>query len=47
LPADERELLVNLVSHLYSFVEVRFVVANEPPWGACQADRTRHTRAPV
>jgi hypothetical protein len=47
LPADERELLLNLVSQIYSFIEARFLVANEPPWGACQADRTRHARAPV
>ncbi|UCC84762.1 MAG: hypothetical protein JSW46_07535 [Gemmatimonadota bacterium] len=47
LPADERQLLLNLVSHIYSLIEVRFFVANEPPWGACQGDRTRHTRAPA
>jgi hypothetical protein len=47
LPDEEQQLLLTLVSHLYSLIEVRFLVANEPPWGACQADRTRHTRAPA
>jgi hypothetical protein len=39
LPANERELLMNLVRQLYSFIEVRFIVSNEPPWGECQANR--------
>ncbi len=47
LPTKERELLVGLTQQLYSFVEVRFDVANEPPWGHCQGDRLWHTRAPV
>jgi hypothetical protein len=47
LPEEERKLLVQLVSRLYSFIEVRFTTAGEPPWGECQADRLRHTKAPV
>lgn len=47
LPIKEKELLVNLTKQLYSYVEVRFDVANEPPWGHCQGDRLWHTRAPV
>lgn len=47
LTTKERELLMKLVKQLYSFIEVRFIVSNEPPWGNCQVDRTRHTRAPI
>ena len=47
LPTKERELLMNLVKQLYSFIEVRFYVSDEPPWGECQDDTTRHTRAPT
>ena len=47
LPAAERELLVNLVKQFYSLVEVRFRVSNEPPFGECQEDWLRHTRAPA
>jgi hypothetical protein len=46
LPATERELLTNLTRQLYSFVEIRFYVSGEPPWGECQPDRTRYTRVP-
>jgi hypothetical protein len=46
LSPAERNVLMQLVKQLYSMVEVRFVAANEPPWGQCQADRLRHTRAP-
>ena len=47
LPAKEKELLMKLVKQLYSFIEVRFYVCNEPPWGECQDDTTRYTRAPT
>ncbi len=47
IPAKERELLITLTKQIYSFVEVRFDVANEPPWGHCQGDRLWHTRSPV
>ncbi len=47
LPVPERELLVNLVKQIYSLVEVRFQVCQEPPFGECQEDRLRHTRAPA
>jgi diphthamide synthase subunit DPH2 len=47
LPPEERELVIELTKQLYSFIEVRFIVSAEPPWGDCQTDRTRHTRAPV
>ncbi|MEE9122222.1 MAG: hypothetical protein V3U56_13205 [Syntrophobacteria bacterium] len=47
LPPEEQELLMNLTKQLYSFIELRFLVSNEPPWGACQTDdRLRYTRAP-
>jgi len=47
LPPEERELLLTLVKQLYSFVEVRFLVSGEPPWGECPEDRLRHTQAPI
>lgn len=43
---QERELLKQLVKQLYSFIEVRFLVSNESPWGACQSDRLKYTKAP-
>ncbi len=47
LPPVERELLVNLVKQLYSLIEVRFYVLNEPPWGECQPHiKLPHTRPP-
>ncbi len=46
LPAKEQELLLRLVKHLYSFIEVRFTVSNEPPWGECQGDGNWHTQTP-
>ncbi len=46
LPVNERELLIKLTKQLYSFVEIRFHVCGEPPWGECQPDRMRYTRAP-
>jgi hypothetical protein len=46
LPDAERELLLRLVKQLYSFIEVRFLVAGDPPYGECQSDRMLHTRAP-
>lgn len=47
LTTKERELLMNLVGHLYSLIEVRFDVSNWPPPGECQDDTTWHTRAPT
>lgn len=47
LPAKEKELLMNLVGHLYSLVEVRFDISNWPPPGECQDDTTWYIRAPA
>ena len=46
LPLAENELLLNLTELLYSFVDIRFYVSNEPPWGLCQGDPNWHTRVP-
>lgn len=46
IPVEEKELLVTLTQQLYSFVEVRFYVSNEPPWGVCQGNPKWHTRIP-
>lgn len=46
LPKEERELLLQLTRQLYTYVEVRFYVAGGPPWGQCQGDPLRYTRAP-
>jgi hypothetical protein len=47
IPEPERELLLELTRQLYSFIEIRFLVSKEPPWGECQPqDRLRYTRAP-
>ncbi len=46
LPLEEQDLIMTLSKQLYSFVEVRFYVSNEPPWGACQGDPKWHTRIP-
>ncbi|NIS60151.1 MAG: hypothetical protein GTO13_05425 [Proteobacteria bacterium] len=47
LPAKEKELLMKLVGHLYSLIEVRFDVSNWPPYGECQDDPTWYTQAPT
>ncbi|UCH83334.1 MAG: hypothetical protein JSW50_12855 [Candidatus Latescibacterota bacterium] len=46
LSTAERELLTTLVQQIYSFVDVRFHVAKEPPFGQCVGDPTWHTKAP-
>ena len=46
IPIEEQEILINLSKQLYSFVEIRFYVSNEPPWGQCQGDSKWHTRIP-
>jgi hypothetical protein len=46
IPIEEQEILVTLAKQLYSFVEVRFYVSNEPPWGQCQGNPRWHTRIP-
>ncbi len=46
LPEPERELLTNLVQQIHCFLEVRFRISDEPPFGECQEDRLRHTRVP-
>ncbi len=47
LPEAERNLLLELSKQLYTFIEVRFLVSGEPPWGVCGADDPlRYTRAP-
>lgn len=47
LSPEERDLLKKLVEQLYTYVEVRFFVSLEPPWGDCQLDRMRYTRSPA
>ncbi|NIO06425.1 MAG: hypothetical protein GTO13_23285 [Proteobacteria bacterium] len=47
LPTKEKELLMNMVKHLYSLIDVRSEVSEWPPWGECLTDETWHTRAPV
>jgi len=46
LPTEERELLLQLTRQIYTYVEVRFFVNGEPPWGECQKEHLRYTRAP-
>jgi hypothetical protein len=46
LSLEERELLLTLVRQIYDLLEVRYYVSGEPPFGECQMDATRHTRAP-
>ncbi len=46
IPKDEKETLINLSKQLYSFVEVRFYVSNEPSWGKCQGNAKWHMRIP-
>lgn len=46
LSPEERDLLTKLVEQLYNYIEVRFFVSREPPWGQCQPDRMRYTRPP-
>ncbi len=47
LSAEEREFTMLLVQQLYSLVEVRFHVSNEPRWGECLGERTRYVQAPA
>lgn len=42
LPAEERDLLMNLVKQIYNLIEVKFYVSHEPPWGECEGERTRY-----
>lgn len=46
IPEEEQETLLNLTKELYSFVEIRFYVAKEQPWGQCQGDSKWHTKIP-
>jgi hypothetical protein len=46
LSEAEREFVVPFVQQLYSLIEVRFDIANEPRWGECLGERTRYTQAP-
>ena len=46
LPEEEREFVVGFIQQLYSLVEVRFFISNEPRWGVCLGERTRYTQAP-
>ena len=46
LQEEQQQLLIDLSKQIYSFVEVRFYVANEPPWGVCQGNPRWHTRIP-
>ncbi|MHC4352693.1 MAG: hypothetical protein ACYS0H_08240 [Planctomycetota bacterium] len=47
LPGKERRLLVNLTTHLYSFVEIRFMICKQPPQGECQSGGLPYTSAPL
>jgi hypothetical protein len=47
LTTQEREFVIQLVQQLYSLIEMRFDIANEPRWGVCLGERTRYTRAPA
>ena len=47
LSAEEREFAMQLAQQLYSLVEVRFHVSNEPRWGECLGERTRYVQAPA
>ena len=46
LSEEEREFVVGFIQQLYSLVEVRFFISNEPRWGLCLGERTRYTQAP-
>lgn len=46
IPEEEQQALLNLTKQLYSFVEVRFYVSNEPTWGECQENSKWHTKIP-
>ena len=46
IPKEEHELLIVLGKQLYSFVEMRFYVSNEPSWGECQGNSMWQTRIP-
>jgi len=46
IPEEQQRLLITLTKHIYSFVEVRFYVSNEPPWGLCQGNPKWHMRIP-
>ena len=46
LSTEEREFAVPFVKQLYSLIEVRFDISNEPRWGECLGERTRYTQAP-
>jgi len=41
---DEKEILINLSKQIYSFVEVRFYISNEPDWGQRQGNAKWHMR---
>lgn len=47
LPAEERRLLTNLTAHLYSFVEIRYMLCKQPPQGECQSAGFPYTSAPT
>jgi hypothetical protein len=47
LPAEERRLLTNLTAHLYSFVEIRYMLCKQPPQGECQSAGLPYTSAPL
>jgi hypothetical protein len=46
LPVKERELLVQLVEQIYSFVEVRFQMSDQLPFGQCLGNRKAYTKPP-
>ena len=46
IPEEEQEILIILTKQLYSFVEIRFYVSNEPSWGHCQDSSIWHTKIP-
>lgn len=44
---EERELLLQLVQQLHSYLELRNYISKEPKFGECQTDNLFYTKAPV
>jgi len=44
-PEEERQLLIQFVQQLYSYLELRNRICGEPKFGECQTDKIFYTRA--
>lgn len=44
-PGEERQLLIQFVQQLYSYLELRNRICKEPQFGECQIDKIFYTRA--